>query len=139
MWTQERSYAQIEGFREMVDVCGLSDLGFIGRSWTFEKKVAGGGYCRVRLDHALATPAWRARFPDATLTNMSAAASDHGPILLRWRPVARPTRRLKGRFRYELMWEEHAEFSPLVAQKWEEEGEAHTLDDLKKKLSSFSN
>jgi hypothetical protein len=37
------------------------------------------------------------------------------------------------------MWEEHDEFSPLVAQKWEDEGEAHTLDDLKKKLSSFSN
>ena len=25
---QERSYAQIAGFREMVDVCGLVDLGF---------------------------------------------------------------------------------------------------------------
>ena len=29
---QERSRAQIEGFREMVDVCGLNDLGFEGRS-----------------------------------------------------------------------------------------------------------
>ena len=38
---QERSHAQIAGFREMVDVCGLYDLGFEGRKWTFEKKVAG--------------------------------------------------------------------------------------------------
>ena len=44
---QERSHAQIEGFREMVDVCGLYDLGYTGRSWTFKKKVAGGEFCRV--------------------------------------------------------------------------------------------
>jgi len=58
---QERSYAQIAGFREMVDVCGLYDLGYEGRSWTFEKRVAGGSYCQVRLDRALATPEWNSR------------------------------------------------------------------------------
>jgi hypothetical protein len=36
-------------FREMVDVCGLLDLGFKGRSWTFEKKVAGGPIARLDL------------------------------------------------------------------------------------------
>jgi exonuclease III len=30
---QERSLAQIKGFREMVDVCGLRDLGFQGDRW----------------------------------------------------------------------------------------------------------
>jgi predicted ABC-type transport system involved in lysophospholipase L1 biosynthesis ATPase subunit len=39
----------------MVFICGLYDLGYEGRSWTFEKKVAGGEYCRVQLDRALAT------------------------------------------------------------------------------------
>jgi hypothetical protein len=29
---KERTRAQISGFREMVDVCGLSDLGYEGRS-----------------------------------------------------------------------------------------------------------
>jgi hypothetical protein len=37
------------GFREMVDVCGLLDLGFEGCSWTFEKKVAGGPIARLDL------------------------------------------------------------------------------------------
>ena len=46
---QERSHAQIAGFRDMVDVCGLFDLGFIGRNWSFEKRVGGGSFCRVRL------------------------------------------------------------------------------------------
>ena len=82
---QERSYAQIEGFREMVDVCGLHDLGYEGRRWTFEKKVAGGTYCRVRLDRVLSSMEWTSRFLLAKVRNISAAASDHGPILLRWR------------------------------------------------------
>jgi hypothetical protein len=46
---QERSNAQMASFREMVDVCGLLDLGFKGRSWTFEKKVAGGPIARLDL------------------------------------------------------------------------------------------
>ena len=83
---QERSRARIEGFREMVDVCGLSDLGFEGRSWTFEKKVAGGSYCRVSMDRGLATADWCSRFPCAKVKHLAAAASDHGPILLEWRP-----------------------------------------------------
>lgn len=51
----QRTQAQIRGFREAVDECSSCDLGYVGRSWTFEKKVAGGGYTRVRLDRSLAT------------------------------------------------------------------------------------
>ena len=104
---RERSNTQIAGFRDMVDVCGFRDLGYEGRSWTFDKKVVGGSYCRVRLDHALATADWCARFPMARVQNMTAAASDHGPILLTWaeRPESGRIHRRKGRFRYELMWE----------------------------------
>jgi hypothetical protein len=36
----ERSWSQILGFRDTVDICGLCDLGFKGVPWTFEKKVA---------------------------------------------------------------------------------------------------
>ena len=52
--------SQTAGFREMVDVYGLVDLGFEGHMWTFEKKVAGGSYCYVRLDRALACTDWSA-------------------------------------------------------------------------------
>jgi hypothetical protein len=43
---QERSLAQIEGFREMVDLCGLHVLGYECQRWTYDKKVTGGSYCR---------------------------------------------------------------------------------------------
>lgn len=32
----------MDGFKDALDVCGLIDLGFKGRTWTFGKKVAGG-------------------------------------------------------------------------------------------------
>jgi hypothetical protein len=35
----ERSDSQIAGFRDVVDVCGLCDIGYRGVAWTFEKKV----------------------------------------------------------------------------------------------------
>lgn len=49
-----RSNAQIQGFRDVVDLCMLLDIGYQGRFWTFEKKVGGGSFTRARLDRALA-------------------------------------------------------------------------------------
>ena len=36
-----------------------------GRSWTFEKKVAGGTYTKVRLDRSVANMAWCVAVLDA--------------------------------------------------------------------------
>ena len=136
---QERSHAQIAGFREMVDVCGLYDLGFEGRKWTFEKKVAGGSYCQVRLDRALATADWCMRFPLVQLTHLTAAASDHDPILLRWEQEPERGRRRRSKiFKYEVMWESHDEFASMLAQTWQGAGTAHTLQELHDKLVSVA-
>jgi hypothetical protein len=43
------SNSQIEAFRDMVDTCELMGLGYTGTPWMFEKKVAWGTFCRVRL------------------------------------------------------------------------------------------
>lgn len=66
----QRSNAQIQAFREVLDVCMLLDLGFRGNVWTFEKKVTGGSYTKCRLDRALASTAWLARFPSAAVTHL---------------------------------------------------------------------
>ena len=79
-----RSQAQMDAFRDALDTCGLSDIGYMGNSWTFEKKVDGGTYTRVRLDRAVASPAWMIAFPAASLEHKTAATSDHVPIFLRY-------------------------------------------------------
>jgi hypothetical protein len=111
---QERSSAQIAGFREMADVCGLSDVGYVGRSWTYyEKKVADNSLlCRVRLDQAMMCAKWMAQCSLATLSHRTAAASDHSPIVLRWDQTqpSQQVRRRKKSFRYEMTWETHDSF-----------------------------
>ena len=125
----------------MVDVCGLVDLGFEGRRWTYEKKVAGGSYCRVRLDRALACAEWSARFPLAYVQHLTSAASDHGPIELRWeaRPQNSSCRQGKRPFRYELMWERHSDdFRNVLAQSWTDQPRASNLEELNRKLGAVS-
>ena len=135
---QERSYNQIAGFRDMTDVYDLYDLGYEGRNWTFEKRVAGGSYCRVRLDLALATPEWTSRFPVATVSHLAAVASDHGPILLRWKQERdKNCRKRKKRFQYEIMWESHEDFNPWLGEVWQGD-KATTLADLQRKLTSVA-
>ena len=112
---QERSAAEIVAFREMVDVCGLTDIGFSGRCWTFEKKVSGGSYCRVRLDRALMSGDWYLRFLGAVVHHLVAVASDHGPILLTWRRADNMQKK-RHRFRYEVMWEAHEAFTSSLSE-----------------------
>jgi hypothetical protein len=69
-------------FRDVVGVCSLVDLGYIGRSWTFERKVTRGTFTRARLDQDLATTNWSAMFPNSSLQHRTSITSDHDPILL---------------------------------------------------------
>lgn len=72
----------MDAFRDALDTCVLTDIGYIGRDWTFEKKVAGGTYTRVRLDRSVANPEWCLAFPRAVTEHEDAASSDHVPIFL---------------------------------------------------------
>jgi hypothetical protein len=137
--TAERNFAQMQGFRDAIDVCELADLGYEGRSWTFEKRVAGGAFCRVRLDRALATVPWSTRFPLASVTHLTGVTSDHGPILLRWRETTNQRQSMNDKiFRYEVMWERHDDFRPFLDEAWRADGKATTMTQLKDKLERVS-
>jgi hypothetical protein len=123
---------EIRAFRETVDVCGLMDLGYVGTAWTFEKKVVGGSFCRVRLDRALATPTWSERFPMAELRHLTAAVSDHSALCLRFEPEEEQSFRARI-FRYEAMWESHDTFAPLIEQVWNAEM-YNSMQELERKL-----
>lgn len=115
----ERDMAQINLFREAVDVFQLQDIGYEGLDWTFERKINNNDYCRVRLDRALATADWCDLFPLARLRHLTAVKSDHSPILLMNHMDAANQRiALAKIFRYELVWERHDGFRPMVQASW---------------------
>lgn len=99
----QRNQAQVQGFHDAIDACGLVDLGFQGRPWTFETKVAGGSFTRVHLDRALGSAEWCAQFPLATVEHLAAATSDHLPIFLKL-DTTDDHRKIEKEFWYEVMW-----------------------------------
>ena len=70
------------------------------------------------------------------MENLVVAASDHGPIRLRWRQDTCTNRRVRKKlFRYEVMWETNQDFTLSMAHLWQKEGKAMTLHDLHGKLA----
>ena len=59
-----RSHSCIQQFRDALAFCDLKDLGFEGDVFTWRNNnYHVEGYIRERLDRAVATPEWHARFP----------------------------------------------------------------------------
>jgi hypothetical protein len=97
-----QTHNQIQGFREVVDVCNQMDLGFKGHFWTWEKKVTGGTCTHVRLDRALGSVKWSSQFPLASITHEDIATSDHCALVLCL--TEEVIQRKKPPFRFETMW-----------------------------------
>lgn len=131
-----RSQSQIQGFRDAVDVCGLADLGFSGTRWTFEKKMTGVTYTRVRLDIALGSVEWCQLFPQAGVKHLTTATSDHTPILLSLAPAQ--GRKEDRMFRYEVMWDMHEELKPTVQSAWEPNGHNLTVEEVRRNLDDLA-
>jgi hypothetical protein len=101
--------------------------------------VTGGQYCRVRLDRALASPSWSSLFPFASVEHLTAAKSDHNPILLmNDLENANPRWDKKRPFRYECAWETHDSFKDVVEEVWNGDGPAGSGSELANKLNTVA-
>jgi endonuclease/exonuclease/phosphatase family metal-dependent hydrolase len=113
MWQYEhfsetkRGEKQMADFREVLDFCGLKDIGFLGLPWTYDNKKPGNRNVKVRLDRGVAARSWLNRFFDAWITHLTSPCSNHCPLLL----AVQQEKREKGGGRqvyYEIMWEREA-------------------------------
>ncbi|XP_073359581.1 uncharacterized protein [Aegilops tauschii subsp. strangulata] len=126
----------MDAFRDALDTCGLTDIGYVGSGWTFEKKVSGGTYTRVRLDRGVANPAWSLTFPSAVLEHKNAATSNHLPLYVQY-VHEEPCRRAPKSFKYELAWERDPGLTPLVENAWTS-GQTDSVQEISDKLMSLS-
>jgi hypothetical protein len=99
--------------------------------WTFQKKVAGGHFVRVRLDMVLTAAKWCNRFPFTALRHLTAVKSDHCPIILSCTPAERSACvRSQGKpFRYELMWVTIKKLRSLIQQVWKDNHHYSSVKD----------
>ena len=56
---EDRSLTQMAAFREVLNDCGLQDLGFHGLEHTWSNRRIDGSLVRVRLDKGVALESWR--------------------------------------------------------------------------------
>ncbi|XP_042065548.1 uncharacterized protein LOC121809062 [Salvia splendens] len=117
-------------FAEVIKDCRLMALGFDGAPYTWARNDL-----FERLDRMLVSEQWFTMFESSRITNLPRVASDHGPVLMRFKIVALTA---QGKaFRFQNMWLRHEGFKETVATSWSQPMEAEGLLYLQIKLSTL--
>ena len=77
----------MQNFRNALLNCGLVDLGYNGRIFTWRNGREDDAFVEEKLDWAYATVEWRELFPMVKLSHLCVSYSDHDPILLETKPT----------------------------------------------------
>lgn len=78
-------YKHMEEFGQVLDSCGLADLGFWGYPFTWNNKRPGTANTRQRLDRVVANVVWKGKFQDCTITHLASHATNHLPLPMQTR------------------------------------------------------
>lgn len=105
------------GFREAILDCNLADVPLNGHPFTWSWGKEASYRVDEKLDRAMGSPAWHARFQATTLTNLVMPISEHSPILLDTSPTVLE-RRVRN-FRFENKWLEEPDIGRIVSNSWE--------------------
>ena len=97
-----RSFHQMQRFRDVIDECGLMDLGFVGPSYMWSKQFDSGQSIWERLDQGLATNDWFLKFLGTKIHHLHCYSSDHLLLFINLYGLEHPVKRKE--FRFEEMW-----------------------------------
>lgn len=119
----------MQALRDVLEVCELVDLGFIGIPHTDDNMRAGSANVKVRLDRAVANHAWRNMFDNTSVRLLISPCSDHVPIHIccdvhNDQPTKSRIRR------YEVMWEREPALQEVIAKAWADAGTKNSLGDV---------
>jgi hypothetical protein len=105
----------------------------------------GASNVKARLDRAFGNDDFLARFNYTKVRHIATTESDHCFLLIEFREQATEGRARGGRqFRYENVWQTHADYDQLVLDAWQKgagqeglQGVMHALDNMQASLSSW--
>lgn len=134
-----RRLTQMQSFRNVVDDCGLYNLGFSGYKYTWSNRREVDDLVQTRLDRALANLQWKNAYPDHKITHLPFGSSDHSPILIytdfkRFSSIN--LNRRQRTFRFEQLWTNHNEYFSFLEREWNKSNQPVTerLDHIGKAL-----
>ena len=97
-----RPPGQMQLFRDILDECGLIDIGFKGSPFTWSKIHNNGTSIWERLDRAVVSYEWFSKFPGTRTHHVDSTTSDHKILWIERSDLdCAPRKRL---FRFEEMW-----------------------------------
>lgn len=116
----DRPEYQMRAFREAVDDCSLCDLGWSGAEHTWDNGQRGNTNVKARLDRGLGNMQFISLFPNTRVRHIGTMESDHRFVMVDLRQnLADAGARAAKQFRYEDVWQTHAEYDELVLQEWQ--------------------
>jgi hypothetical protein len=116
----QRREAQMDLFRNTLENCQLSDLGFIGPKFTWVNSRFDGTYIRERLDRAVANRQLCNLHGRSVVNVLAAYSSDHNPLAMTiFSREENEVRQQRG-FKVEASWMLDDEYNGIVQQAWDE-------------------
>ncbi|XP_040996249.1 uncharacterized protein LOC121242444 [Juglans microcarpa x Juglans regia] len=113
-----RPYGQMECFREALEDCDLTDMGYVGNKFTWSNNRGGIEFTKERLDRALCNPQWAAWNTGVVTLSLTALNSDHCPIFITNGNHQQGAGSHTKIFRYEVSWGQREECNKLIADEW---------------------
>ncbi|XP_042964722.1 uncharacterized protein LOC122298944 [Carya illinoinensis] len=114
----ERPFSQMESFREALDECELSDLGFFGSRFTWCNKREGRAFIKERLDRAFGNSSWPNLFESSIVQVLPVLTSDHAPLLIHCFNSQEERLEHKKLSRYEAFWSKKQECRDIIQRTW---------------------
>ena len=128
-----RSQQQMDGFRNIVNFYGFSDLGYCGNDFTWCNMQDDENRIQLRLDRALATHEWIVKFSGMRVFHLVDSTSDHCALLLNSSPPHRSPR-IK-RFHFEALWTKNRECREIIDSSWGVGSDLSTPEGLMENLN----
>lgn len=105
----------MKNFRDVLDECGLMDLGFEGSKFTWFKNFGNGVAIWEHLDRALGTTDWFAKYPTTKVMVLECGMLEHKPIIIH--PCGVPVKPNKP-WHFEQMWLKEESCHETVVAAW---------------------
>jgi hypothetical protein len=99
-----RKESQMTQFREVLEDCHFSDLGFIGSKFTWTNGQQGGSFIKERLDRAIANISWIQLYKKVGVHILAARTSDHKPLLISFTNKEERVRQVTRGSKFEAKW-----------------------------------
>ncbi|KAA3457419.1 reverse transcriptase [Gossypium australe] len=112
-----REQRRMEIFKTTLEECVLTDIGYSGTWFTWERGNLPETNIRERLDRGVANDKWISLFPKVCIQHLPFAASDHCPLLINLRDVRILSR--ANRFHFEAWWTMEESFESVLKDIWE--------------------